>query len=373
MNPYETLPETAFWKPAVAARPPLEIADLWQPAFRIAPADTVVTYGSCFAQHIGRALKARGYRWRSFESAPAGMAEDSARRFGYDIFSSRTANIYTATLLRQWVSWASGEPVPGEVWTDPGTGRVFDPFRPAIEPGGFASAEEMRHLRDVTIAAFRESIETARVFVFTLGLTESWFDAAGHEYPMCPGTLAGSFDPARHRFVNQDFATVRSALVAAMSMMRRMNRRLRFLLTVSPVPLTATCSGRHVLTATVHSKSILRAVAGQLAAERSDTDYFPSYEIITSPVFGGRFYEANRRSVTAEGVGFVMDSFFRCLAGSGAPVPVPGPAPDSGPAAGPAAAGAEAEARAAEDVQCEEEVLQAFAGGPAAPAGGPAR
>lgn len=366
MNPYETLPETAFWKPAVAARPPLGIADLWQPAFGIAPTDTVVTYGSCFAQHIGRALKARGYRWRSFESAPEGMSEDSARQFGYDIFSSRTANIYTATLLRQWVSWALGEPVPDEIWTDPETGRVFDPFRPAIEPGGFASAEEMRHLREVTIAAFRESIATAQVFVFTLGLTESWFDTAGHEYPMCPGTMAGSFDPALHRFVNQDFATVRAALGAALSGMRKINRRLRFLLTVSPVPLTATCSGRHVLTATVHSKSILRAVAGQVAGERNDTDYFPSYEIITSPVFGGRFYEANQRSVTADGVAFVMESFFRCLAGSGASAASPAaPDPDPDPAP-PRLSAAELEA----EVQCEEEFLQAFAGRPAAPAGG---
>ena len=76
----------------------------------------------------------------------------------------------------------------------------------------------------------------------------------------------------------------------AMALMRSANRGLRFLLTVSPVPLTATNSGNHVLVATVDSKSRLRAVAGQLARTVSRVDYFPSYEIISAPPFRGSFF-----------------------------------------------------------------------------------
>jgi hypothetical protein len=98
-----------------------------------------------------------------------------------------------------------------------------------------------------------------------------------------------------------------------MLMMQEANPNIRFILTVSPVPLTATKSNNHVLVATMESKSILRAVAGQLMTNNTHIDYFPSYEIINSPAFRGVFFESNQRSVNGHGVNFVMDSFFRCL------------------------------------------------------------
>jgi hypothetical protein len=130
---------------------------------------------------------------------------------------------------------------------------------------------------------------------------------------MCPGTAGGVFHPASHEFVELKFQQIVSSLLASMQMMRAANRRLRFILTVSPVPLTATGSGKHVLVATMHSKSVLRAVAGQLADAFPFIDYFPSYEIINSPPFQGMFFEPNKRSVTREGVAFVMQHFFRSL------------------------------------------------------------
>jgi GSCFA family len=145
-------------------------------------------------------------------------------------------------------------------------------------------------------------------------LTESWFNKSkGYEYPMCPGTAAGTFDPSEHEFKNQTFEFVRANLFDALAKIRAVNRRARIILTVSPVPLTATNSKRHVLLATMESKSILRAVAGQLRSANPWIDYFPSYEIISSPVFGGKFFEPNLRSVTEAGVDFVMNSFFADL------------------------------------------------------------
>ena len=130
---------------------------------------------------------------------------------------------------------------------------------------------------------------------------------------MCPGTVAGEFDENLHKFHNQQFMQVLKNLGDAIDLMREVNPDLKFILTVSPVPLTATKSNKHVLVATMHSKSILRAVAGQVAANRVYVDYFPSYEIINSPVFKGSFFEPNQRSVNPYGVNFVMNSFFKCL------------------------------------------------------------
>jgi hypothetical protein len=163
---------------------------------------------------------------------------------------------------------------------------------------------------------------------------------------MCPGTVAGEFDERRHKFVNQTFAMVAENLSASMAMMREFNPDLRFVLTVSPVPLTATYSGRHVLVATMYSKSVLRAAAGQLAENNAFVDYFPSYEIFNSPVFRGAFFEPNQRNAAARGVAFAMEHFFGALARFG-------PLPER---AAPAGGGKM-------DERCDEELLDAFAAG----------
>jgi len=357
MHPYETLDAKYFWATAVANRDMLDIDQLWVPKFNIGKKQRIATFGSCFAQHIGRALQNQGYAWASTEPAPPGLSDQNARRFNYDIFTCRTGNIYTTSLLRQWVSWACGrEAVPDEIWKK--DGRFYDPFRPAIEPEGFASKQELLASRDFTIRALRRALSKVRVFVFTLGLTESWFNKQqGYEYPMCPGTVAGEFDPRLHEFKNQDHGFVLKNLRQAIKMIREINPKMRFILTVSPVPLTATNSGTHVLVATQHSKAILRSVAGQLAASRDYIDYFPSYEVVTTPPFRGAFFEQNQRSVTPQGVAHIMGMFFQCLEArfgdSGAVAPVTQRSPGK----------AEKDASEA-DLVCEEELLSAF--GPSA-------
>ena len=82
-------------------------------------------------------------------------------------------------------------------------------------------------------------------------------------------------------------------------------------MTVSPVPLTATASGKHVLVSTVHSKSILRAVAGQLSAINRNIDYFPSYELVNNPRLQFSTFKDNLRSVRDETVMMVMKYFAR--------------------------------------------------------------
>lgn len=360
-NPYRDLPPKNFWRAGVADRSPFDIDELWVPKFPIRREDKVVTAGSCFAQHIGRALTANGFAWHDAEPAPPGLSEESRRRFNYGVFSFRTGNIYTAAQLRQWVSWAAGKSkCPKETWRR--GERFIDPFRPNIEPNGFVSERELEVSRGGTLNAIASAVRDASVFVFTMGLTESWEHRSGYSYPMCPGTVAGTFDAASHRFVNASYPEIIKDMTTAITMMRQINKDLRFLLTVSPVPLTATASDGHVLAATTYSKSTLRAVAGDLAARHDYVDYFPSYEIITGFPFRAMFYEANLRNVAPHGVDFVMRSFFRGLTGK---YPDIGGGEASDPAHGQRdAPRGKARKTAAEDtdddVVCEEELLAAF-------------
>ena len=310
MHPYESLPDKSFWATAVARRNMFDIGELWDPRFAFDPRMKVATFGSCFAQHIGKALEARGFNWFIAEDAPPGLSAENARKYNYGAFSARTGNIYTVSLLRQWVEWATGaQPVPDEIWVQ--DGRFYDPFRPNIEPLGFESEAELLRSRELAIEAFKATLVESERFVFTLGLTESWWNAAhGYEYPMCPGTVAGTFDAQQHRFFNQDYAFIHATLKQTLKAIQALNPDIRFLLTVSPVPLTATVSGNHVMVATMESKSVLRAVAGALRRECPNVDYFPSYEIINATPFRGTFFEPNQRSVNHAGVDHVMKTFF---------------------------------------------------------------
>jgi hypothetical protein len=101
LNPYVDLPEHAFWKTGVASKSAFAIRSLWQPKFKIQPKHKIVTAGSCFAQHIGRALAGRGYGWVDAEPGPEKLSAESRKKFNYGVFSFRTGNIYTATALLQ--------------------------------------------------------------------------------------------------------------------------------------------------------------------------------------------------------------------------------------------------------------------------------
>lgn len=352
-HPYKNLPDNRFWRLAVSERSLQDVDLFWTPKFKVDAKTVIATAGSCFAQNFSKALVKRRYAWRDFEPGPRHLTDAQRHDYHYGTFSFRTGNIYTVAMLRQWLNWAFGtEEMSAEVWEK--DGRFFDPFRPAIEPGGFSSLDEVQKSRAACLAAIREAITTTDVFVFTLGLTESWVNKeTGVEYAICPGTVAGDFDPKQHEFVNRDFGSISQDLKAVLEILQKQNPKIRVLLTVSPVPLTATASEDHVVVATSYSKSVLRAVAGQ-HTQSANVDYFPSYEIFASPFSRAQFYKENLRNVGQAGVDFAMDMFFKEQArvfGGTAEATAKIVEPDRPPAQ---------VIETEDNVRCEEELLDAF-------------
>jgi hypothetical protein len=283
---------------------------LWQPKFRFAPDTRIATAGSCFAQHISRYLRARNAAVVNLEPAPPGLSAANAIKYGYGIFSARYGNIYTVRHLLQLIQEVTGRFVPSDaVWER--DGRFFDAMRIGVEPAGLPSAEAVQRHRVQHLTRVRRLFARSDVFVFTLGLTEAWTHReSGTVYPTAPGTIAGSYQPDVHAFRNFDFLEVYQDFVKFRRLAMKRNPGLKFLLTVSPVPLTATASDKHVLVATTYSKAVLRAVAGKLAETFEDVDYFPSFDLLSSASTRGAFHSDDARQITEPGVEAVMRIFF---------------------------------------------------------------
>lgn len=311
-NPYSDLPPSAFWKTGVAQENPYSINGLYKKKFDIKDDTLIATAGSCFAQHISRYLVNNGFKLLNLEPPPPGLDNHLHARYGYSIFSARYGNIYTIRHLLQLSKEAFGlwEPVN---WIWERNGRFFDALRPGIEPNGHASREEVIEHRIYHLGKVRELLQEFHLLIFTLGLTEAWMDRkSGTVFPTAPGTVAGSFDESEFKFTNfmaqeivNDFMEFEQVLCQAGG-----KREYNIMLTVSPIPLTASASGQHVLVSSCYSKAVLRTVAGELASNFDHIDYFPAYELITNPRLHSSAFKPNLRSIYDESVGNAMKHFF---------------------------------------------------------------
>ncbi len=332
----------------ISDRHPLDITDWYQKRFDLTDRK-IATAGSCFAQHIGRHLRSKGFDYLDTEPPPPKLALDVAQSFGYGVYSARYGNVYTARQLLQLFRRAFGKFTPLELSWEKAEGLV-DPFRPTIEPEPFSSQAELDQLRSYHLDSVAELFLKAEVFVFTLGLTESWLSREdGAVFPLCPGTEGGHYDPVRYAFHNMTASDVRRDLETFLVELREVNPGVKVLLTVSPVPLMATATSQQVAVASSYSKSVLRAAVGEIVETHTDVDYFPSYEIITAPFMKGYFFESDCRQVSHHGVSHVMEQFFL----QHRPQDYPGE-----PTAPRSEVSTDMELR--ERVQCDEELLAAF-------------
>ena len=111
------------------------------------------------------------------------------------------------------------------------------------------------------------------------------------------------------------FSEIYDDLKASLEKIRSINPEMKIILTVSPVPLAATMSNHHIVIANTYSKSVLRAVAGQLSTELDYVDYFGSYEILTSCYRNHLYWEGDMRSLSDIGLDAVFKSFYKYFCG----------------------------------------------------------
>lgn len=312
-NPYEKQKQFNFWNTAVSDRHIGDLEDICSNLL-LKKDDKIATAGSCFAQHIHRNLKIRKATVLELEPAPITFPNnDEEKRFGYGVYSCRYGNIYTSRQMLQLFLEAYGERKPSEIiWEK--NNRYFDALRPNVDPVGYSSKENLLKSRSEHLSKVKLMFESLDLFIFTMGLTECWMSKHdGTIYPSAPGVIAGSYDENKYSFCNLNYNEVMNDIDIFWHRLKKINPTSRMLLTISPVPLKATATDNHILSATTYSKSVLRAVAGDLIKSNSDIFYFPSYEIIASHPSRGIFFDPDLRTVNKIGVDLVMKYFFNAI------------------------------------------------------------
>ena len=297
-HPYENLIKTQYWSTGVK-EPLNSLEKLELPSIHslISIGENVCSIGSCFAQHIGKNLISRNYKY--LVSKYSGKRKES---FGL-------GNVYTPTQFRQWLEFSMGlrEWSSDTIYINENK-DYFDYLLPHVS--AFKSQSSLIEYRTAIAEEIKCNLEIANTLIFTLGLTEQWETRKNEAIGNCPGTLIGKFEENKYKFKNLSFSEIIDELSKINNLIKRLNPKIKIIFTVSPVPLTATYNTEHILVANMTSKSTLRAAVIEYVKEVSNTAYFPSFELIThNPLDDWRF-QKNLRSVSETGVQLVMEYGF---------------------------------------------------------------
>lgn len=225
--------------------------------FRLTPSSRVVALGSCFADVLGNRLMQNKVRTTLnpfgtlFQPlALVNLLEKALRGDGPDerLFLERDG---------RWVSFEAHSAVWGRTPED-----LSDVFR-----------EKLQTLRADLLAA--------DVLLLTLGTAWAW------RLTEPPAYVANNHQQPAARF-ERDLLSVKDvckAFAAVYDALKTGNRKLKTILTVSPVR-----HGRDGLMDNAVSKSVLRAACHYLTVDFPEVSYFPAYELLLDDLRDYRFY-----------------------------------------------------------------------------------
>lgn len=249
----------------------------------------ITSFGSCFAHHVGHYLDQRGYTV---------MGKDLPHQAHIIRFAD--GMVTTFSMLQQ-LEWAiENKEVSDKLW--------FDKDKNLVPVDG--------KIREETYKIIQET----EVFIFTLGLTETWYNKITGE-PLWRAVPIEYFDEDVYGFRASGFQENYENLMKMRALIRQVRPMAPIIFTLSPVPLQATFRPMGCVTASAASKAILRAALDQLLQDfEADENlfYFPSYEIVKE--FYVDPYEDDNRHPRMEVISSIMNVFERYYcAGENAP------------------------------------------------------
>lgn len=276
----------------------------WTKTLEVSRADPVFAVGSCFARGIEVALRSRDFQVLSYaaEFDDFELASPNVTGRGF-------TNKYSSFSIENELTWAldAEAQFPVESLVEVAEDTVVDPHvNPTLKWLDLASTIARRNI----ISEVYGRAAQAPLIVITLGLVETWTDLQERvRLNMAPTSEMVSLNPGRYQFEVTGFAENRDALDRISRLLNEHGHPdTQIVVTVSPVPLRATFSGRDVVAANAYSKSVLRAAAEEWCFDEPNVHYFPSYEIVTNSA-SDNAWKADGRHVQHQAFSRIMSLF----------------------------------------------------------------
>lgn len=241
---------------------------------KIKRSSKIFTIGSCFARGLERAAHRAGM---------TAVSRDTRPFFGEDVVAG-FVNRYNTAAIANELRWASGEEqYSDDFFVETSASAYIDPHsHPIIAAMPLDKAKDMRS----NLSSYFAQAFDADVITITLGLIESWYDKkAGSTLNLMPAYGRNDnqgrklIDGDRFEFQVMSFEENMRNLQEIYRIIRANNPDCQIVVTVSPVPLSATFSHRDVSIANMMSKSTLRTCAESWIGIHPEIQYFPSYEM----------------------------------------------------------------------------------------------
>jgi hypothetical protein len=244
----------------------------------IQPGDALCFYGSCFSEHIQRAMRQGGFE--TF-SSPHGIL--------FDPFS--IARSIEKTLKEEI-------PLPSEWEKAPGfRGYVHPHFHGNIS-GEDAHAAFSKAEQALSQGLF--GIKKARFLAFTLGTAWYFFDSKKQQ------AVANCHQFPAERFQRRlaSVEEIVTALKPALLNCLRLNPNLVFIASLSPVRHLRDGAEQNSL-----SKSILRTALHELSLHIPSCNYFPAFEILMDELRDYRFYDDDMCHPSSLAIAYIFEKF----------------------------------------------------------------
>jgi hypothetical protein len=248
------------------------------PKVAMPKAPKLFAMGSCFAREIERGFKLRGF---DVLSLPEAMTQDPELQSD-GFFNAALLNRYNVPSMElEFRNLLEGPGVLGddELVIDDSPHGLHD-----MHYYGFLPKETTAEIgsRRTLLRKYLAGLTEADIVIVTLGLAEACFDLMAQKYRNGSPSIREIRQkrPLEMHFVDYDETLACLERIRGL-LAKHCVSKPTLIVTVSPVPLTATYFSDDVVIANSEAKAILRAAAGTFSARHADAVYFPSYEIVT--------------------------------------------------------------------------------------------
>ena len=307
-NPYKELQAHSFWNNF--SKNNYSIQSLPFVDNSIADVQKICSAGSCFAANIISYIEHSGLSYTRVETSNDSNNISSLEdKYGYNSFSAKYGHIYTVRHLKQLLQRALGVFFPLQPFWESSDNTFIDPFRPGLKYRS-KSLEEFEEITKNHLNNTLKVFQQSDLFIFTLGLTELWCHKKdGAAYPSCPGTIAGEFNDEIYEFYNLSVEDIIEDLSTIKALLMQINPNLKIALSVSPVPLFATATNKHISIANNISKSTLILAVNNFIKNNSEIIYIPAFEAVLFCGEKSQNFEKDGRTVKREVISEIMESF----------------------------------------------------------------